>query len=129
MTAGLGNNHNRWQRGALASTFSAWTKPQLPPHAPLPLLLALPRCQASFGELALLYNKPRAATVMARTDGCLYRLHRSAFRSVVAAGGAPSATVRTLRSVEVLQCLSMTQLTRLAELMDEVRGTGGGFLQ
>ncbi len=36
--------------------------------------------QASFGELALLYSKPRAATVMARTDGLLYRLHRNAFR-------------------------------------------------
>ncbi|PNW77593.1 hypothetical protein CHLRE_10g443550v5 [Chlamydomonas reinhardtii] len=83
---------------------------------------------ASFGELALLYNKPRAATVMARTDGCLYRLHRSAFRSVVAAGGAPSATVRTLRSVEVLQCLSMTQLTRLAELMDEVVFEDGSYV-
>ncbi|GIL79333.1 hypothetical protein Vretimale_16527 [Volvox reticuliferus] len=83
---------------------------------------------ASFGELALLYNKPRAATVMARTDGLLYRLHRSAFRSVVAAGGQPSATVRTLRGVEVLQCLSLTQLQKLAELMDEVTFEDGSYV-
>ncbi len=57
---------------------------------------------------------------MARTDGVLYRLHRAAFRSVVAAGAVPSATVRTLRGVEVLQCLSMTQLQRLADMMEEV---------
>ncbi|KAG2485550.1 hypothetical protein HYH03_015717 [Edaphochlamys debaryana] len=83
---------------------------------------------ASFGELALLYNKPRAATVMARTDGLLYRLHRSAFRSVVAAGGQPSATVRTLRGVEVLQCLSLTQLQRLADMMEEVAFEDGEYV-
>jgi cAMP-dependent protein kinase regulator len=34
----------------------------------------------SFGELALMYGSPRAATVTARTDGGLWALDRAAFR-------------------------------------------------
>jgi hypothetical protein len=34
----------------------------------------------SFGELALLYSKPRAATVVARTDGVLWSLHRNDYK-------------------------------------------------
>ena len=35
---------------------------------------------ASFGELALLYSKQRAAMVVAGTDGSLWALHRQPFR-------------------------------------------------
>jgi len=34
---------------------------------------------ASFGEMALMYNRPRPATVKARSEGILWRLHRKAF--------------------------------------------------
>lgn len=37
----------------------------------------------SFGELALMYNAPRAATVVAATDGELWAVDRYTFRSVV----------------------------------------------
>ena len=37
----------------------------------------------SFGELALMYDKPRAATVKSNGDGVLWALHRTAFRSIV----------------------------------------------
>eukprot|EP00798_Chlamydomonas_sp_ICE-L_P004753 gene4753-34503_t len=63
--------------------------------------------KASFGELALLYSKPRAATVIARTDGMLWSLHRIAFKGVLQLGAYDidlKVTVRTLRIVEgVLQ--------------------------
>lgn len=39
---------------------------------------------ASFGELALIYNSPRAATVSAATDGVLFFIDRETFRGAVA---------------------------------------------
>eukprot|EP00195_Chlamydomonas_chlamydogama_P010756 CAMPEP_0202906016 /NCGR_PEP_ID=MMETSP1392-20130828/37031_1 /ASSEMBLY_ACC=CAM_ASM_000868 /TAXON_ID=225041 /ORGANISM="Chlamydomonas chlamydogama, Strain SAG 11-48b" /LENGTH=1079 /DNA_ID=CAMNT_0049594355 /DNA_START=194 /DNA_END=3430 /DNA_ORIENTATION=- len=101
--------------------------------------LSQPGQKASFGELALLYSKPRAATVIARTDGMLWSLHRAAFKGVLqrqyglAAGGKlgendTRAVVRTLRSVEVLQCLSMSHLHQLAEAMSEVVFNDGEYV-
>ena len=37
----------------------------------------------SFGELALLYNAPRAATITARSIGCLWKLDRDTFNHIV----------------------------------------------
>ena len=41
---------------------------------------------ASFGELSLMYNSPRAATVTAVTDVSLWALDRRTFRHVVSSG-------------------------------------------
>ena len=37
----------------------------------------------SFGELALMYNAPRAATIKAKTEGKLFTLDRQTFSQVV----------------------------------------------
>lgn len=42
---------------------------------------------ASFGELALMYNSPRTATVTAQTDSTLWVLPRVVFRDVVSGAG------------------------------------------
>jgi len=39
--------------------------------------------QGSFGELALMYNMPRAATIIATTDGSLWAMDRATFRRIV----------------------------------------------
>ena len=36
-----------------------------------------------FGELALLYDKPRAATIQCKTAGILYQLDRATFMDIV----------------------------------------------
>ncbi len=41
----------------------------------------------SFGELALKYSAPRAASIVARTDGHIWALHRYAFKRVIADQG------------------------------------------
>ncbi|GAX81252.1 hypothetical protein CEUSTIGMA_g8684.t1 [Chlamydomonas eustigma] len=85
---------------------------------------------ASFGELALLYSKERAAMVVARAEGAVWSLQRQVFRHAVQrlelSGGMGMAqltekelrnVVRVLRSVEVLKSLSMSQLYSLASVM------------
>lgn len=40
----------------------------------------------AFGELALMYNAPRAATIVCKTPGKLYKLDRAVFSQVVKEG-------------------------------------------
>jgi len=72
-----------------------------------------------FGELALMYSKPRAATVTADTDGVLWAMARSSFRRVLMKSSASTLT-KVLRSVDILKSLSTTQLQRLQDIMSEV---------
>ena len=53
------------------------------------------------GELALLYSKPRAATVVCSEAGRLWRLHRKTFKDVVMRSSTQEL-MKTLRGVEVL---------------------------
>ena len=42
--------------------------------------------KGSFGELALMYDSPRAATVIATSDGLLWQMDRLTFRTVILNG-------------------------------------------
>ena len=72
-----------------------------------------------FGELALMYSKPRAATVTAVTDSKLWAIDRRSFREILKKS-SNKYLMRTLRSVAVLKSLSVGQLQRLSELLVEV---------
>ena len=74
----------------------------------------------SFGELALLYSKPRAASIVCSKGGKLWRLHRTTFRDVVMRSSAQQLT-KTLRGVEVLKFLNISQLQRLQDVLSEVK--------
>ena len=80
-----------------------------------------------FGELALMYSKPRAATVLARTDGRLWALERRAFRSILMKTPA-RRLIQLLRKVEVLKPLSRADLQRMADLMTEERFKDGAYI-
>ncbi|MFN7124093.1 MAG: cyclic nucleotide-binding domain-containing protein, partial [Hydrogenophaga sp.] len=62
----------------------------------------------SFGELALLYDSPRAATVRAATSCTLWTLDRLSFRRVIAstASSAMAARCAFLSNVPLLRPLS-----------------------
>lgn len=79
-----------------------------------------PTFHPSFGELSLMYGKPRAASVIAVTDGVLWSLDRSVFcKEVLRANSARRDILRTLRRVPTLQSLSLQQLQRLADKLTE----------
>ncbi|XP_048410380.1 cAMP-dependent protein kinase type II-beta regulatory subunit isoform X2 [Stegostoma tigrinum] len=44
--------------------------------------------RGSFGELALMYNTPRAATIIATSDGALWGLDRTTFRRIIVKNNA-----------------------------------------
>ena len=78
--------------------------------------------RGSFGELALMYNCPRAATVRARTDGCLWRVDRETFRHIVIASTALKRArfEAALESVPLLANLSKQERAHVADSMETV---------
>ncbi|RHY19747.1 hypothetical protein DYB25_001296 [Aphanomyces astaci] len=74
----------------------------------------------TFGELALMYSKPRAATVLATAGGgTLWTIDRSAFRSILVRRPLRNV-VQRLRNLPLLRPLTVAQLNLLAEQMKEV---------
>jgi CRP-like cAMP-binding protein len=70
-----------------------------------------------FGELALLYDCPRAASVIASVDSVVWKLDRETFRHTLAANTEKNfADARdAVCKVPLLQDLSAEQLTKIAE--------------
>jgi len=80
--------------------------------------------QGSFGELSLMYGKPRAATIKASSNGILWSLDRRAFRRLVMKSSSKSL-MGTLRSVEIFKSLKQSQLVSLSDALSEVKFKSG----
>jgi len=78
------------------------------------------RAHPSFGELALMYSAPRAASIIAKTDGHLWALHRFAFRQVLALQSGRQELISTLSQIEFLKNLKNQDISNLAAAMEEV---------
>jgi cAMP-dependent protein kinase regulator len=74
---------------------------------------------AAFGELALMYNAPRAATVRAVTDVQVWALDQSVFRAIVVGSAAKrmDQQIEFLRKVKVLDQLSEPERRELASAL------------
>ncbi|XP_076465845.1 cAMP-dependent protein kinase type II regulatory subunit-like [Babylonia areolata] len=75
--------------------------------------------QGSFGELALMYNMPRSATVRAVTEGTLWAMDRNSFRKIVlkSAFKKRKKYESLLESVNILQCLDSYERMTLADAL------------
>nr|CAD7433052.1 unnamed protein product [Timema monikensis] len=73
----------------------------------------------SFGELALLYNMPRAATIQAATDGALWAMDRTTFRRIVLKSAFRKRKMyeRLIDSVPMLKALQSYERMNLADAL------------
>jgi len=76
-----------------------------------------------FGDLALLYNAPRAATVIATKPSVVWCIDRATFNNLVRnqLRQVKERRLEFLKSVEVLKALDPDQLARLVDVLRERR--------
>ncbi|CAJ1389289.1 unnamed protein product [Effrenium voratum] len=81
----------------------------------------------SFGELALLYFVPRAATVQAITDGVLWVIDRSNFKDILmkVSDNKLKEYIKYLNEVSILDTLLETEKKALAKALVEMHFTQG----
>jgi cGMP-dependent protein kinase len=76
-----------------------------------------------FGELAIMYNCQRTATITSKTDVTLWKLHRTAFQTVVKAAGEEKLEQKyqLLKSQKDLSGLKEAKLRKIADCLEEER--------
>ncbi|KAJ7973814.1 Protein phosphatase 2C and cyclic nucleotide-binding/kinase domain-containing protein [Quillaja saponaria] len=80
---------------------------------------------SSFGELALMHNKPLQASVRAVTNGTLWALKREDFRGILMSKFTNLSSLKLLRTVDLFSRLTILQLTHIAESLSEVSFSDG----
>ena len=75
----------------------------------------------SFGELALMYNTPRAATIVAAAESNLFAIEREVFRSLILSTymGKRNRFEQILSEVPLLSSMSSNERAILADAFDE----------
>lgn len=75
--------------------------------------------RGSFGELALLYNMPRAATIKAITDGSLWAMDRQTFRRILLKSAFKKRKMyeSLIESVPMLKTLQPYERMNLADAL------------
>uniref|UniRef100_A0A7S1UKI4 cGMP-dependent protein kinase n=1 Tax=Phaeomonas parva TaxID=124430 RepID=A0A7S1UKI4_9STRA len=86
------------------------------------------RAGDTFGELSLMYGKPRAATVRANEDGMLWGLSREAFRYILMRTVPRRGLIKVLRSVDIFKPLIYVQLQRMCDLLTEETYEDGQYI-
>lgn len=77
--------------------------------------------RGSFGELALMYNTPRAATIVATTDGALWGMDRVTFRRIILKNNAKKRRMYEtfVESVPLLKSLNLSERMKIVDVIGE----------
>lgn len=83
-----------------------------------------------FGELALLYNAPRAATIKAKDEGVVWRLDRDTFNHIVkdAAARKREKYENFLASVKILSSMDPYERQKIADALKEEKYKKDSFV-
>jgi len=83
--------------------------------------------KGAFGELALMYNAPRAATVRAVSNGVLWAVDRSTFRHIIVGCTARKRKRydNFLKDVKLLSGSSDEQRAKIADILETVTVSKG----
>jgi cAMP-dependent protein kinase regulator len=84
----------------------------------------------SFGELALLYNAPRAATIICKTDVILFSLDRECFNHIVkdAAMKKREKYEEFLSKIELLDQMDPYERMKIADALKVESYAAGDFI-
>lgn len=84
----------------------------------------------SFGELSLLYNAPRAASIKAKTNSTLYALDRDTFNNIVkdAAAKKREQYDSFLTKVEILKEMDPYERSKIGDALKSVTYKQGDFV-
>ena len=74
----------------------------------------------TFGELALMYSAPRAASIIAQTDGKLWALHRAVFKKIQTEKSDKQEVTKIVRKVFTRRGLRTEVASKVVSLMREV---------
>ncbi|XP_023560325.1 cAMP-dependent protein kinase type II-alpha regulatory subunit [Octodon degus] len=77
--------------------------------------------RGSFGELALMYNTPRAATIVATSEGSLWGLDRVTFRRIIVKNNAKKRKTfeSFIESVPLLKSLEVSERMKIVDVIGE----------
>ena len=84
----------------------------------------------SFGELALLYNAPRAATIKAKTNCILWALDRGTFNNIVkeAAVKKREKYENSLKNVPILSTIDHYELGQICDAVHSEKANKGDYI-
>ena len=82
------------------------------------------------GELALLYNAPRAATIMALEDCTLFSLDRETFNNIVKDAAAKKREMyeEFLKKVEILESMDPYERMQIADALKPQKVSAGNYV-
>lgn len=83
-----------------------------------------------FGELALMYNMPRAATIRAVTNGCLWSLDRKTFRQIIVKANANKRKQfeEFLTTLSILENINDVERSKIADVMESQKFNQGDVI-